>query len=74
MGFYSLAEKYCLPALQDVIIDAAIKYHKQRNELPSVDFVLRAFESTQPGSMMQEYCTRPVVYKQLKEVETREGD
>jgi len=39
VGFYSLAEKYWLPEVQDHIMDALIQYHKERNELPSVDFV-----------------------------------
>jgi hypothetical protein len=56
VGFYSLAEKYCLPELQDIIIDTLIKYHKKRNELPSVDFVTRAFEQTSSGSQISRYC------------------
>jgi hypothetical protein len=40
VGFYSLAEKYCLPELQDIIMDTLLKYHKKRNELPSVEFTI----------------------------------
>jgi hypothetical protein len=62
VGFYSLAEKYCLPELQDIIMDATIKFHKKMNELPSVDFVIRAYESTSVGSPLTEYCMRAMVY------------
>lgn len=62
VGFYSLAEKYCLPELQDIIMDATIKFHKKMNELPSVDFVIRAYESTSVGSPLAKYCTRAMVH------------
>ena len=62
MGFYNLAEKYCLPELQDIIIDTLIKYHKKRNELPSVDFVTRAFEQTSSGSPISRYCAQAILF------------
>ena len=62
VGFYSLAEKYCLPEVQDLIMDAVIRYHRERNELPSVDFVLRAYETTSVGSLLAQYCANSVLY------------
>jgi hypothetical protein len=62
VGFYSLAEKYCLPDMQDIIMDALIQYHKERNELPSVDFVFRAYEHTSAGSLLSRYCAKSILY------------
>jgi hypothetical protein len=62
VGFYSLAEKYCLPELQDIIMDTLLKYHKRRNELPSVEFTIRAYEQTSAGSPLANYCTRAMAY------------
>lgn len=62
VGFYSLAEKYCLPEVQDLIMDAAIQYHREQNELPSVDFVLRAYETTPVGSLLAQYCAKSILY------------
>lgn len=62
VGFYSLAEKYCLPELQDIIMDELIQYHTERNELPSVDFVLRAYKHTSAGSLLAKYCAKSILY------------
>jgi len=62
VGFYILAEKYCLPELQDMIMDATIKYHKKMNELPSVDFVIRAYESMGAGPPLVTYCVMAMVH------------
>ncbi|PMD45668.1 hypothetical protein L207DRAFT_630078 [Hyaloscypha variabilis F] len=62
VGFYSLAEKYCLPELQDIIMDVLIQYHKVRNELPSVDFVIRAYKHTSTGSLLTRYCAESIFY------------
>jgi hypothetical protein len=62
VGFYSLAEKYCLPEVQDLIMDTVIQYHRERNELPSVDFVLRAYETTSAGSLLADYCAKSILY------------
>jgi hypothetical protein len=61
VGFYSLAEKYCLPELQDMIMDALIQYHKEQNELPSVGFVFRAYEHTFAGSLLAKYCAESIL-------------
>ena len=60
--FYSLAEKYCLPELQDLIMDALVQYHKEQNELPSVDFVFRAYKHTSTGSPLARYCAESIFY------------
>jgi len=62
VGFYSLAEKYCLPELQDSIMDTLIQYHKERNELPSVNFVFRACKHTSAGSLLARYCVESILY------------
>jgi hypothetical protein len=62
IGFYGLAEKFCLPELQDIIMDMLIKYHKKKNELPTVDFTKRALEETSEGSLLTDYCTRAMLY------------
>jgi hypothetical protein len=62
VGFYSLAEKYCLPELQDIIMDKLLKYQKRWNELPSVEFTIRAYEQTSVGSPLANYCTRAMAY------------
>jgi hypothetical protein len=61
VGFYSLAEKYCLPELQDIIIDAMINYYK-RNELPSIKFVMRAYEQTSAGSPLARCCAHAILF------------
>ncbi len=62
VGFYSIAEKYCLPELQDIIMDTLLKYHKIRNELPSGEFAIRAYEQASAGSSLANYCTRAMAY------------
>lgn len=62
VGFYSLAEKYCLPELQDAIMDALVQYHTEQNELPSVNFVFRAYEHTSAGSPLARYCAESILY------------
>jgi len=62
VGFYSLAGKYCLPELQDMIMDALIQYHKEQNKLPSVDFVFRAYMHTSAGSPLARYCVESIFY------------
>jgi hypothetical protein len=62
VGFYSLAEKYCLPELQDAIMDALIQYHTEQNKLPSVNFVLGAYEHTSAGSLLARYCAQSILY------------
>jgi hypothetical protein len=61
-GFYSLAEKYCLPELQDAIMDALIQHHTEQNKLPSVNFVLRAYEHASAGSLLARYCAQSIFY------------
>ena len=62
VGFYSLAEKYCLPELQDIIMDALIQHHKVQNELPSVGFVVRAYKHTSTGSLLTKYCAEGIFF------------
>lgn len=62
VGFYSLAEKYCLPELQDIIMDALIQHHKAQNELPSVGFVVRAYKNTSTGSPLTRYCAESIFW------------
>jgi hypothetical protein len=62
VGFYSLAEKYCLLELQDAIMDALIQYHTEQNELPSVNFVFRAYKHTAAGSLLARYCAQSILY------------
>jgi BTB/POZ domain len=62
VGFYSLAEKYCLPELQDIIMDALIQHHKVQNELPSVGFVVRAYKHTSTGSPLTKYCAEGIFF------------
>jgi hypothetical protein len=62
VGFYSLAEKCCLPGVQDLIIDAVIQYDREWNKLPSVDFVLQAYETTLVGSLLAQYCAKSILY------------
>jgi len=54
--FYALAEKLCLPGLQDTIMDCISKYHKNTNELPSPDFAYRAYARTSDRSRLQKYA------------------
>lgn len=69
VGFYSLAEKYCLPQLQDIIMDALIQCHKAQNELPSVGFVVRAYKQTSTGSPLARYCVESIFYVMEKAAE-----
>jgi BTB/POZ domain-containing protein len=62
VGFYSLAEKYCLPELQDIIMDALVQHHKVQNELPSVGFVVRAYKHTSTGSPLTKYCAENIFH------------
>jgi hypothetical protein len=57
-----LAEKYCLGELQDIMVDALIKYQKRRNELLSVDFTIRAYEQTSVGSPLARHFTRAIFH------------
>lgn len=60
--FYGLAEKYCLPELQDTIMDALILYHSEHNGLPSVDFIFQAYKHSSAGSHLVGYCVHSIVY------------
>lgn len=60
--FYSLAEKFCLPSLQDTIMNVIVRFHKSWDELPSPDFVDRAYSRTSAGSPLSKYCARAIYY------------
>ncbi len=59
---YSMAEKFCLPELQDTIMNVLVRFHKSRDELPSPDFVHRACSRTSTGSSLSKYCARAIFY------------
>ena len=71
VGFYGLTEKFCLPELQDIIMDMLIKYHKKWNKLPSVEFTRRALEGTPEWSPLKDYCTRAMLYAMEEGLEDR---
>ncbi|TVY44211.1 hypothetical protein LSUB1_G002339 [Lachnellula subtilissima] len=56
VAFYALATKLCLPDLQDIIMNSLIRYHKRCNELPSIDFVSRAWVQAGEDSRLCDYC------------------
>ncbi len=62
VAFYTLAEKYCLPELQDIIMDVMIKYHKAQRELPSPDFAYRAYNDTSGDSPISKYALKSIYY------------
>jgi hypothetical protein len=62
VGFYSLAEKCCLSELQEIIVDVLIRHHKKQKELPSMDFVFRAYKRTSTGSLLTRYCAERILF------------
>lgn len=62
VGFYSLAEKYCLRELQNLIMDALLKYHIKQDELPAPSFVDRAYSRTSSESLMAKYALRTIYF------------
>ncbi|KAF8860023.1 hypothetical protein BDZ45DRAFT_341876 [Acephala macrosclerotiorum] len=62
VGFYSLAEKGCLPELQDTIMNVLVRYHRMVDELPSPDFVHRAYVRTSAGSSLSRYCAKSIYW------------
>jgi hypothetical protein len=73
--FYCLAEKLCLPMVMDNIMDTLRKYHKKMQELPSPDFIYRAYASTSDKSPLRNYCLMTIRYilADLSKDETEEG-
>jgi hypothetical protein len=60
ISFYSLAEQFRLPSLQNLIMDTTIRYHKDNSQFPSPQFARRAYQETSEGSMMSKYAGRSV--------------
>ncbi|KAF4628130.1 hypothetical protein G7Y89_g10020 [Cudoniella acicularis] len=62
IAFYALAGRMCLPNLQDLIMDACIRYHKSVKELPSVEFAERAYLETGDDSRLSAYALSTIFY------------
>jgi hypothetical protein len=62
LGFYNLAEKFCLPQLQDAIMDALITYQAKNNELPSIEFARRVYKTIGVSSTMSRYVMHTMCY------------
>ncbi|CZR69865.1 uncharacterized protein PAC_19765 [Phialocephala subalpina] len=62
INFYSLAEKCCLPELQDTTMNVLARYHRMADELPSPSFVCRAYARTSAGLSLSRYCTKSIYW------------
>ncbi|TVY82152.1 Reducing polyketide synthase [Lachnellula suecica] len=62
IGFYGLAEKLCLFGIADHIMDAVLIYHSRTQQVPSVDFVHRAYSKTTENSKLRKYAARAIFY------------
>ncbi|TVY93346.1 hypothetical protein LAWI1_G002208 [Lachnellula willkommii] len=60
VAFYALAMKLCLPDLQDLIMIVLIRYDKRAHELPSIDFMSRAWAQTGEDSQLCDYCLQSI--------------
>jgi hypothetical protein len=60
ISFFSLAEKFDLPSLQNLIMDTTVRYHKNSGQFASPQFARLAYQQTSEGSMMSEYAGRSV--------------
>ena len=72
VSFYSLAEKFMLPNLQDIIISYLHRYQKTRNELPSLSFIRRAYDTTTEDSKLRLYASYALYYV-MKQPNRNEG-
>jgi hypothetical protein len=60
ISFFSLAEKFKLPSLQNLIMDSTILHHKNSRQFASPQFARQAYQETREGSMMSKYAGRSV--------------
>jgi hypothetical protein len=62
LDLYALAEKYCIPKLQDLALDIIRREHKAENRLPSTQYVRQAYEKTSAGSPLSRYALSAIYY------------
>lgn len=62
INFYALAQKMCLPLLQDRTMDALISKHKNEVTLFSAGQILHIYGVTQPGCALQRYAALMVAH------------
>lgn len=62
LDLYALAEKYCIPTLQNLAMDIIRKRHKQQNMLPSAQWVQQAYEKTPTDSALSKYAVTALYY------------
>jgi hypothetical protein len=56
VDFYVLADKFCLPELQDRIIDACRANFQAENVLPTADFITYAYSHTSANSPLRKFA------------------
>ncbi|KAE9372897.1 hypothetical protein N431DRAFT_483555 [Stipitochalara longipes BDJ] len=60
--FFSLAEKFELPFLQNLIMDAIMDFHNTKKQYPSSELVYQAYQHTEEGSAISRYALQGFVY------------
>jgi hypothetical protein len=59
---YALAEKLCVPELQDAVMNAVIKVSKESDSLPSVANMQKAYEKTSQNSPLRNFMAHVFSY------------
>lgn len=63
---YALAEKLCLPELQDLIMSTAMEWWRSSNLVPTNDLVDIAYQKTSQNSPLRKYMVRVFGWRLLK--------
>jgi hypothetical protein len=73
--FYRLAEKFCLPIVQDCIMDTVIKHHKKTQTFPSLQFIDDTWEMTSDNSPLRQYVLQSLRYieRNLNKEDSEQG-
>jgi hypothetical protein len=58
IGFYSLAEKFCLHGLMDAILEQNIAHSREQNTLPSVAYARAVYKATPRNSPYRQYVAK----------------
>lgn len=62
VDFYHVAEKLMIPDLQDMIMGCLLRFQKAQNQLPSLEFIRRAYEETTENGKLRLYAVFALHY------------